>query len=53
MLQKKRFDKATLKKAYKTISLKFHPDKNKSPHATAAFQVIANAYEILDKSTVE
>lgn len=40
--------KSEIKDAYKTLSLKFHPDKNRGdPTAEAKFIKIASAYEIL------
>jgi len=36
-----------LKSAYKKMSLKYHPDRNKSPDAVQKFQEISNAYQVL------
>ena len=37
-----------IKKAYRALSMKWHPDKNKdSPDAVSQFQKISSAYETL------
>ena len=36
-----------IKKAYKTLALKYHPDKNKDPGTEEKFKEVAEAYEVL------
>jgi hypothetical protein len=38
---------AEIKTAYRSLALKFHPDKNKDQNAGEIFQNIAEAYEVL------
>ena len=36
-----------IKKAYRTLAMKFHPDKNKDPEAIHKFKSISESYQIL------
>lgn len=38
---------ADIKRAYRKLSLKYHPDKNSSPDASQKFAEIAQAYDVL------
>jgi len=40
-----------IRKAYKRLSKKYHPDKNQSPGAEEKFVEVAHAYEVLSDST--
>lgn len=40
-------DAKAIKDAFRTLALKYHPDRNKSPDAEARFKEIAEAYAVL------
>lgn len=40
-------DEAAIKKAYKRLAMKYHPDRNKDPDAEEKFKEIAKAYAVL------
>ncbi|CAJ1080286.1 dnaJ homolog subfamily B member 12b [Xyrichtys novacula] len=39
-----------LKRSYRKLALRFHPDKNHAPGATEAFKAIGNAYAVLSNA---
>ena len=40
-------DEKTVKNAFRTLAMQYHPDRNKSPQAEARFKEIAEAYAVL------
>lgn len=42
-----------IKKAYKRLALKYHPDKNKDPDAVEKFQKVAQAYQHLTDKSIQ
>jgi curved DNA-binding protein CbpA len=45
--EKKEYDENEIKRKYRLLALKYHPDKNPSPDASEKFQEIHEAYEYL------
>ena len=42
---------AEIKKSYRKLALKFHPDKNNAPNAEGAFKAISGAFDCLSDSS--
>lgn len=42
--------RSQIKKAFRSLALKYHPDKNKSSEAEESFREIAEAYKVLSSS---
>ena len=40
-------DKKTIKRAFKRLAMKYHPDRNKAPDAEQRFKEVAEAYAVL------
>ena len=40
-------DQAQIRKAFRTLAQKYHPDRNKEPGAEARFKEVSAAHEVL------
>lgn len=47
-VEPKQCEASVIRRNYIRISVKVHPDRNRSPNATQAFQRVAEAYEVLN-----
>eukprot|EP01083_Nonionella_stella_P077237 210795_1 len=48
---KKDFSENDLKKSYRKLAMKLHPDKNNAPGATEAFKRVSSAYQCLSEDS--
>ena len=52
-LEARQYTSSEVRKAYRGVAIKVHPDKCSDPQATEAFQILSEAFDVLSNSRTQ